>query len=118
MAVRKRTDRSITLYQPRGPRTNYDGVFPWSVNEHWRRIKAAPSRAARKIEAKLSGESTSQSIDIRLRYPEFVQTRTELTHVRRALETLFSGDARTRLQQREQAWAGCLAFSIISSRRT
>jgi len=55
-AVVTRTDKPIRPYVPRGPKEDYVGHFPWSADEHWRRIEASPIRLPHVIAHELTGQ--------------------------------------------------------------
>jgi hypothetical protein len=84
-----RSLKTIRPYRPTGarPRT-YSGVFPWSIQEHWRQLEKAPARAARNIARKVSGVQDRQDATMRLLHPKYIKTKAELRTVRTTLHAL------------------------------
>lgn len=87
----QRTALPCTPYTPRGPRANYaeTHVWPWSVDEHWRRVEQAPIHrvpaAARQLNASLGWHVLHWSAPVR------VTTKSDLAQVRDCLTKLFDG---------------------------
>lgn len=92
----KRTDKVVKAHQPRGPKPNYVGDYPWSVDDHWQRMAGSPLRVAISVRQKLNGVEDPDiqykgSPEEQLAFPTFITTPSELVSVRRQLAQLMRG---------------------------
>jgi hypothetical protein len=78
----KRTDKPLSAWKPKPPR---DGIWPWGLEEHWRKIDQGPARIVRNVAERVGGTLTDVEST---RWPLIVGTRSELQAVRNGLEKL------------------------------